>query len=53
MKLKLIAAAALFAFAAPGVHAADKMDCCKEGKCACCAPKKDEPKPDKHEGMKH
>lgn len=52
MTLKLIVAAAALAFAGTAAHAADKMDCCKDGKCACCAKKPgDGDKP--HGDMKH
>lgn len=50
MKLKLILATAILALGGTVSHAAEKMDCCKDGKCACCAPKPgDDQQP--HEGM--
>lgn len=51
MKLKLALAAVTLAFGTAPAHSMEKMECCKDGKCACCAEKKDGDKP--HEGMKH
>jgi len=36
MKLRLLAAIAATLLMTSGAHA---MDCCKDGKCPCCAPK--------------
>lgn len=52
MKLKLILAAAALSFSTTGLHAAEMMECCKEGKCACCAKKPDDGD-QPHEDMKH
>lgn len=44
MKLKMFAAlAAVTMMSLPGL--AHAMDCCKDGKCACCAPKNETPAP--------
>ncbi len=50
MKLTALFAAAALALAGPALAAG--MDCCKDGKCACCQ-KKDEPGKDPHKDMKH
>lgn len=51
MKMKIVIAAVSLVFANASVHAAEKMECCKEGKCTCCAEKKEDKDP--HKDMKH
>lgn len=52
MKLKMLAAlAAATMMSLPGM--AHAMDCCKDGKCACCAPKDDATRPAPQGGHQH
>ena len=50
MKFTALFAAATLALT--GVAPAADMDCCKDGKCACCQ-KKDEQGKDPHKDVKH